>query len=77
MDVLLGCSSPSPSLSATRSFLWALSILKGTQQERPSSQLTLPQAGLEPWLPHILLVAVQPDAVLCEVLADGGSCDGF
>lgn len=56
--------------------LWGLSIHKGTS-EWPSSQLTLPQAGLESRMPHILLLTIQPDAVLCEVLADGGSCDGF
>ena len=39
--------------------------------------LTLPQAGLEARLPHILLPAVQPNPVLREVPADGGRCGGF
>lgn len=67
----LSWDAPTPAL-----LLWGLSIHKGTS-EWLSSQLTLPQAGLESRMPHILLLTIQPDAVLCEVLADGGSCDGF
>ena len=43
----------------------------------PRTLLTLPQAGLEARLPHILLLAIQPNPILCEVPADGGRCGGF
>lgn len=75
-DFLLGYSNPSLSLSSTRGFLWAPSTLRA-QQELLSPQLTLPQAGLEPWLPYILFSTIQPDSVLCEVPADGSSCGSF
>ena len=39
--------------------------------------LTLPQAGLDARLPHVLLSAVQPNPVLGEVFADGGRRGGF
>lgn len=43
----------------------------------PRTLLTLPQAGLEARVPHILLPAIQPNPVLCEVPADGGRRGGF
>lgn len=39
--------------------------------------LTLPQAGLDAWLSHIFLPAVEPNLVLGEVLANDSCCCGF
>lgn len=39
--------------------------------------LTLPQAGLDTWLPYVLLPAVEPNPVLSEVLANDSCCSGF